>query len=102
MHDNVLDKHTNLCYPVLCLPALSLDRRFRPGRKVSLANPDLLAPRYTQFCLLPIQLSSFQAIADIPPQRPLSNPLPINHFRTLFLATEGVPPVSHFGMPSRR
>src|SRR5713226_6665923 len=83
IYNKLIDKRTTLCNTVSCLLALSLE--------VSIASPDLLVPRQSQFCLLHIQVASFQAIADSPPQRPSHNPLPINHFRTLFIATEGMP-----------
>ena len=38
-----------------------------------------------------------QTLADLPTQRPQPNPFEINAFRTLFLATEGYTPSSHFG-----
>ncbi len=46
---------------------------------------------YALFPCPPIPLY-FQTLADSPTQRRSRNPLLINHFRTVFIATEGVPP----------
>src|SRR5713226_2414733 len=42
---------------------------------------------------------SFQFFRDTPTQRPLTNPFAIKSLRTLFIATEGVPPPSIFFSP---
>jgi hypothetical protein len=42
-----------------------------------------------------------QTLADLPTQRPQPNPFEINAFRTLFLATEGIPLSSHSGTHPR-
>ena len=75
--ETYIDRQTILCYSVLCLP---------------IAIPDHLPPSHFHFCLLHIQVFSFQGIAHSFPERPSHNPLPINYFRTLFIATGGVPP----------
>jgi hypothetical protein len=76
-----IDNRSHFCYSASCLP---------------LANPGLLSLRLFHSRLLPIQVFSFQELANSPTQRPSHNPLLINYFRTLFIATEGVPPLATF------
>src|SRR5713226_7458273 len=93
-----IDKHITFCYSVLCLLALSPEVFTLPAPTLSgslevpIASRDPLPPSHFHFCLLHIQVFSFQWIAHSFAQRPSHNPLPINYFRTLFIATEGVPP----------
>src|SRR5712692_6987991 len=67
-----------LWYPSACLP---------------IASPNLLSLRHFDFCVLQVQVLSFQGIAHSFLQRPSHKPFIINYLRTLFIATEGVPPL---------
>src|SRR5712692_11104708 len=67
-----------LWYPSPCLP---------------IASPGLLSLRHFDFGVLQVQVFSFQGIAHSFPQRPSHNPFIIHYLRTLFIATEGVPPL---------
>src|SRR6266403_1744329 len=72
-----LTRSVLLCYSPACLP---------------LANHGLLSSRHLHFCLPLMQVFSFQKFAHSLPRRPSHNPLFINHFDTLFIMTEGIPP----------
>jgi len=96
-----IDKHITFC-SVLCLLALSPEVFTLPAPTLSgslevpIASRDPLPPSHFHFCLLHIQVFSFQWIAHSFAQRPSHNPLSINYFRTLFISTGGVPPLFPF------
>src|SRR6266478_3172647 len=79
------------------IPTLS-ERRVRLSFLVSAFSVSPLS----SFCFLASPFSipqpfCFNTLADSPTQRQPLNPFLINHFRTLFIATGGVPPNSQKG-----
>src|SRR6266851_10188700 len=80
--------------------------RPKPTEASAIADSDLVGkagpPLLSSFCLLVSAFSipqpfCFDTLTDSPTQRQPLNPFLINHFRTLFIATAGVPPNSQKG-----
>src|SRR5229473_1761214 len=76
--------------------------RPKPTEASAIADSDLVGkagpPLLSSFCLLVSAFSipqpfCFDTLTDSPTQRQPLNPFLINHFRTLFIATAGVPPI---------